>query len=274
MRVVALLENSTLEGRDDLLAEHGLSLYVESEGQRILFDVGATQAFADNASRLGVDLQKVDALVVSHHHYDHAGGLARFLDANRTARIYLKRVGGEPYARALAGIVSRYIGLDRDLLQTQADRFEYLEGLTEILPGVHILAQIAQPHAPPRGNRRLYVKEGRTFRRDPFEHELAMVAREGDALVVFTGCAHTGILNIVAAVTGQFPGVPVKALFGGLHLVGESKRQVRSIGETLLHSPIERVYTGHCTGTKGYRVLKEVMADRLERFPTGSEVVL
>jgi 7,8-dihydropterin-6-yl-methyl-4-(beta-D-ribofuranosyl)aminobenzene 5'-phosphate synthase len=273
--VVALVENSKLEGREDLVAEHGLSLYVESGGMRILFDVGATDAFARNASSLDVDLGAVDVLVLSHHHYDHGGGLARFLQANTQARVVLRKSAGEGYyGRALWGLVSKYIGLDRELLQAQDSRIEYVEGLVEIGPQAYVLAEIAQPYALPRGNRRLFVKQGRSFRRDPFEHELAMVVREGDELVVFTGCAHTGVLNIAAAVTRQFPDLPIVALFGGLHLVGESKGEVRSVGEGLLQQPIRRVYTGHCTGTKAYRVLKEVMAERLALFPTGSEIVL
>jgi 7,8-dihydropterin-6-yl-methyl-4-(beta-D-ribofuranosyl)aminobenzene 5'-phosphate synthase len=141
---------------------------------------------------------------------------------------------------------------------------------------------MAQQYALPKGNRRLFVKRGGTYRRDSFAHELAMVVKEGPEWVVFTGCAHSGILNMVVTVTKQFPEVPIKAVFGGFHLIGlpvlntmaGSKGQVRSIGEELLNYPIERVYTGHCTGPKAYRVLKEVMAERLESFPTGSEVVL
>jgi 7,8-dihydropterin-6-yl-methyl-4-(beta-D-ribofuranosyl)aminobenzene 5'-phosphate synthase len=275
VRVVALIENSKLEGREDLVAEHGLSLYIESEDKRILFDVGATEAYDHNAAKLGIDLQEVDLVVVSHRHYDHGGGLAHFLQANHKAKVYLRKSAQEEYyARRLGGLRSRYIGLDQELLRKQADRFEYVEGLTEVLPQAYILTEIAQPYALPRGNRRLFVKQGRTYRRDPFEHELVMVVREREELVVFTGCAHTGILNIVAAVTRQFPELPIVALFGGLHLVAESARQVRSIGEALRQHPIGRVFTGHCIGTKSYQVLKAVMEERSALFPTGSEVVL
>ena len=125
--------------------------------------------------------------------------MAHFLQANTKAKVVLCKSRDEAYyARVLWGIVSKYIGLDQELLQAQADRLEYVDGLTEVLPGVYILTQIARPYALPQGNRRLFVKKGRTYRRDPFEHELAMAVREGDELVVFTGCAHTGILNIDA----------------------------------------------------------------------------
>ena len=109
-----------------------------------------------------------------------------------------------------------------------------------------------------------------------------MVIREADGLVIFTGCSHHGVLNMVAAVAEAFPGESIKGLFGGFHLIGlpilntmaGSKRSVSQIGKALLDFPIEQVYTGHCTGMKAYRVLKRVMAEKLQYFPTGAEIVL
>ena len=86
MRIVTLVENTRAEGREDLTPEHGLSLYVERDDQRILFDTGATQAFRQNAERLDVDIAGVDAAVISHHHYHHGGGLPYFLEANHCPR--------------------------------------------------------------------------------------------------------------------------------------------------------------------------------------------
>ena len=282
MKVVALIENTKLEGMQDLIAEHGLSLYIESGDKRILFDTGASDAFEQNARRQGINLQDVDVLVVSHHHYDHGGGLSRFLEVNQKAKVYLRTSETENFYFKVPGILNRYVGLDQELLRRQSDRLELIDDFTEILPDVFILTGIPMQYARPSGNRRLFVKKDKTFNRDNFEHELIMVLREKGELVVFTGCAHNGILNMVAAVTGQFPGVPVKAVFGGFHLVGipklntmaGSKADVRRIGKALLRYPVDRVYTGHCTGQKAFRVLKSVMEGRLEYFPTGSEIVL
>jgi 7,8-dihydropterin-6-yl-methyl-4-(beta-D-ribofuranosyl)aminobenzene 5'-phosphate synthase len=282
MKVAALIENTKPEGRDDLVAEHGLSLDIECNDKRVLFDTGASEAFEQNARKLGINLQDVDVLVISHHHYDHGGGLARFLEVNHEAMVYLRKSEEEDFYFRLPGIMSRYIGLDQNLLQKQADRFEFIDRFTEVLPDVYILTAIPAKYSSPKGNRRLFVKKGKTFIPDSFRHELIMVQRAGNELVVFTGCAHNGILNMVAAVTEQFPDMPIKGVFGGFHLVGipklntmaGSKAEVRAIGEELLGYPIERIYTGHCTGQKAYRALKGVLAEKLEYFPTGSEVVL
>jgi 7,8-dihydropterin-6-yl-methyl-4-(beta-D-ribofuranosyl)aminobenzene 5'-phosphate synthase len=283
MRVIALVENTRMEDMQHLVAEHGLSLYIERNGTRILFDTGATEAFGRNAERLGVNLQDVDAAVISHHHFDHGGGLAHFLETNHRATVYLKRSEAQDFYFRALGVIKKYVGLDAELLQQHADRFVFVDQFTEILQGVYILTEIVQRSPIPKGNRWLFVSDGGSFSPDSFEHELVMAVREGDELVVFTGCAHSGILNMMETVTRQFEGFPIKAVFGGFHLVdmpllknsmAGTKEEVRHIGEQMLRYPVEHVYTGHCTGKKAYRVLKGVMQDKLDYFPTGSDVVL
>ncbi len=281
MKVTALVENTRLESRQDLSAEWGLSLHIQHNDRQILFDTGATGAYGHNAERLGVDLQEVDMLVISHHHYDHAGGLAHFLETNSKAKVYLRRnEAGDPYFRALFGVINRYVGLDNSLLRKHADRFKFVDEFAEIWPDVFFLIEIGNRYPLPKGNRHLFVEEGGARRLDRFEHELVMVVRKQEGLVVLTGCSHRGILNMVDAVSSQFQGVPIKAVFGGFHLIGlpklntmaGSKREVEGIGEEMLKYPIEKVYTGHCTGPKAYRVLKDVMGDKLEYLPTGGDV--
>jgi len=282
MKIIALIENTRLESAPQLAAEHGLSLYVETGKKRILFDTGASGSFADNATRMGVDLASVDALVISHHHFDHGGGLERFLTLNGSAAVYLRSSETEDFFFRLPLRIDHYVGLDKELLRGQADRLIFISEFTEITAGVFILTDIPYRYPVPKGNRRLFVKTDGGSKQDDFDHELVMVIREADGLVIFTGCSHHGVLNMVAAVTREFPGESIKGLFGGFHLIGlpilntmaGSKTSVREIGQALLDFPIERVYTGHCTGMKGYRVLKGVMGEKLQYFPTGSEMVL
>lgn len=282
MRIITLVENTRSDAEKDLVAEFGLSLYIERSGQRILFDTGASDVFGQNAEKLGIDLQDVDALVISHHHFDHGGGLGHFLDVNRKAKVYLRECKQQDLYFKAPLLGSRYVGLDRQLLQEQADRFEPLADFTEILPGVYILVGIDTQYAQPKGNKRLFVKSKGTFEPDKFDHELIMVTREEDGLVVFSGCSHHGIQNMLSTVARQFQNAPIKAVIGGFHLIGlpvlntmaGSRKDIRKLGNELLGYPVERYYTGHCTGQKAYRVLKEVMIDKLRYFQTGSEIVL
>jgi 7,8-dihydropterin-6-yl-methyl-4-(beta-D-ribofuranosyl)aminobenzene 5'-phosphate synthase len=105
-----------------------------------------------------------------------------------------------------------------------------------------------------------------------------MVVREEDGMAVFTGCSHSGVLNLVDAARRAFPDTPVKALFGGFHLIGlpfydsmaASRREVEKIGEEIRQRVEGPVFTGHCTGRKAYPILEEVIGDRLSLFPTGA----
>ena len=117
MKITVLAENNRLEGRKDLSAEHGLSLHIQCDGKQILFDTGATEAFGRNAEKLRISIQKVDMAIISHHHFDHGGGLAHFLEANPKAKVYLRgNEAGECYFRAF-GIINKYVGLNKGLFQ-------------------------------------------------------------------------------------------------------------------------------------------------------------
>ncbi len=278
MRVTTLIENERLEGRDDLTPEFGLSLHIEAGGTRILFDTGSSGAFAGNAERLGIDLHAVDVAVLSHHHFDHGGGLETFLEANRTAPVYLRAAACKNRQFRALGVIRRSIGIDCTLFDRFPDRFRAVAEETEIAPGAWVLTDIPGDHARPTGNRHLFVENEGGVESDPFDHELTLAIEDDDGLVVFTGCSHSGILNMIDGVTRRFPGKPIRAVFGGFHLIGlpmlntmsASRDQVRSMAASILDVPVGRVYTGHCTGPKAYRVLEQVMGDRLQSFPTGT----
>ena len=280
MQVTALIENDRVEGRDDLVAEFGLSLLIRRDNLEILFDTGATGAFADNAERLGVDLGKVDLAVLSHQHFDHGGGLERFLTINQRARVHLRAAGWAPrFFRALV-VVKRPIGLDGTLFDRFPHRFELVTESAEIAPGVFLITEIDSEHPRPDGNRYLFVERSGALEQDPFEHELLLVVQDHDGLVVFTGCSHHGILNMIGAARRWFPDQPIKAVFGGFHLIGlpvgnsmsAPRAEVEAIGRSILELTDGTVYTGHCTGRKAFAVLAGVMGDTLQPFPTGSSV--
>ena len=280
MKVTTLTENNRLEERTDLLSEHGLSLHIRYGDRQILFDTGISDAFAKNAEKLGVDLGEVDTVVISHHHYDHGGGLSHFLAANSSAKVHLRRWdGGECWFKGLL-IVKRFVGLDRELFGRFPGRFEMADRETVIAPGIHLLTEIELPHPVPVGNRKLFTVKDGVWRRDPFDHELILVIEEGNGLVVFSGCSHRGILNILDAVVRRFPGNPIKAVLGGFHLIATpvlntmagGRRGIERLGHALAEYPVERYYTGHCTGLKAFRILKRVMGERIQYLPTGSRV--
>ena len=129
MKITALTENTSRKG---LPYEHGLSLYIETEKHNILFDTGQTELFAKNAEMLGIDLGKVDIAVLSHGHYDHGGGLKRFLELNKTAPVYMSKFAFEPHYNG----AQKYIGLDLSL--RGSGRIVFTDGVTKNADGLTI----------------------------------------------------------------------------------------------------------------------------------------
>jgi 7,8-dihydropterin-6-yl-methyl-4-(beta-D-ribofuranosyl)aminobenzene 5'-phosphate synthase len=280
MRVTTLIENDAIGGRDDLVPEHGMSLLIETGTTTILFDTGATGVFADNAEALGVDLASVDLAVLSHHHFDHGGGLARFFELNPSTPVFLREAPLDPrWFKALA-VVKRPIGIDPDIVEAERDRFRFVAEDTEVAPGVWLLTAIATTHPRPKGNRKLYVESDGRLEPDPFDHELVLVVHEDDGMAVVTGCSHSGILNMVETAAEKFPETPIGAVIGGFHLIGlphtmaASATEVETIARTMLDRVAGPVYTGHCTGRKGYDALATVMGNRLRPIHTGDVIEL
>jgi len=277
MKITTLIENTPSDENLDLRAEHGLSLLIEYAGGVILFDTGASDGFLENAHMMGCDLSMVHAAVISHHHYDHGGGLAAFLDTNHHAPVYLRHCHNEDIYSRWDIFHYRYAGINQDLLANQATRFIHLDQMREILPGAHIITKLEKPYPPPAGNRRLFIRQGKRYQRDPLDHELLMVISEPDGLVVFSGCAHNGILNLLHTTRINFPDISIKAVIGGFHLGGIPRfspflkpgQRVEWIAEELAKLSIPMLYTGHCTGRKALNILRQRLGKAVHALYTG-----
>jgi 7,8-dihydropterin-6-yl-methyl-4-(beta-D-ribofuranosyl)aminobenzene 5'-phosphate synthase len=282
MRITTLVENRPSPTDPELQAEWGLSQCVEIGGHRLLLDMGASDLFASNAERLGIDIASIDAAVLSHHHSDHGGGLRRFFELNDHAPVYLGQApAGEPTGR-LFGLVSKRIGLDAEVMAAHAARFRTVRERTEILPGVFVLPNVGGHHPRPAGNKVLFVRADRAYIPDDFRHEVVVALREGGTLAVLTGCSHSGVLNMVETVQQEFPGVPIRAVVGGFHLVAlppfnrmsDRTADVAALGRRILDLGVEAAWTGHCTGDKAFEVLRAAMGERMQQLHTGSRLEL
>jgi 7,8-dihydropterin-6-yl-methyl-4-(beta-D-ribofuranosyl)aminobenzene 5'-phosphate synthase len=269
MHLTTLIEDTP--GRaPGLVPRHGLSLLLEVGDTRVLFDMGQDGTFIRNAGHMGLDLKKVDIGILSHGHYDHGGGLAAFLEYNNHAPVYVKAGADEAfYARDDPRY--RYIGLEREILFTNAERFIRIRTDTGLSPGLLLITEIRKPDPLPPGNRTLLIRRQETFEPDRFLHELFLVVEEEDGISIITGCAHSGILNMLYTARDRYPGQPIKAVVGGFHLTDRDTppEEVRSIGKTLKSAGCGRVITGHCTGTRAKDILHEELGSRFAALCTG-----
>ncbi|PSU27185.1 MBL fold hydrolase [Photobacterium phosphoreum] len=279
MILTSLIDNTRLNNRIDLAIERGLSIHVSTMGKSILFDAGSSKAFCDNATLLNVDINNVDAAVISHRHHDHCNGVTHFLDRNSKAPVYFRECEETNYLFKTFGFKSN-VGINKQLLAKGASQLIFVNQMTEILPNIFIITDLSNKYAKPKGNKYLFTESDGCCKPDSFDHELLLVVKENDGLIVFTGCAHSGVLNMIDTAINHFPHTKIKAVVGGFHLVGlplfnsigGTKKQIEDIGEAILNYPIDKLYTGHCTGIKAYHILKGVLGDRLEYFSTGRSI--
>nr|MBQ8253780.1 MBL fold metallo-hydrolase [Lachnospiraceae bacterium] len=276
MKIVTLVENHT---ESELECEHGLSFYIEFRGRAYLLDAGQTGLFARNAKSMGVDLTQVDSAVLSHAHYDHAGGFAEFAQMNHSAPVFMQRNAVCRYFSRKPGGMKE-IGVPEDVFAKLGERIRYVDGDVRISDGVWLIAHHTGGLDKRGAQMGMYCEVEGEKMYDNFSHEHSLVFESEKGLVVFNSCSHGGVDLILREICDAFPEKPILAMFGGFHLMGsggpesmrESEEDVRSLGERLLRLPVEKLYTGHCTGTKAYPILKEVLKDKLELLVTGRTV--
>lgn len=278
MKVTVLMENTAPEGCG-LVPEHGLSLYIEHRGHRLLLDAGSSGKFADNARALGIDLSAVETAALSHGHYDHADGLRRFFQLNSRAKVYARPGAAGPYfAKDPDGF--RYIGVHRDV--RNAGRLVEVEGVFPLTEGAWLTPETVRDPAFLCPASDLLFKRGEDdFVRDDYRHEQSLVLEGERGLAVFNSCSHGGIVNIVRGVLEQFPGRKVFAVMGGLHMFGGkdggmncAQEYVFRVADTLKELGVEEIYTGHCTGETALALLRDRFGPGCHALATGQVLEL
>jgi 7,8-dihydropterin-6-yl-methyl-4-(beta-D-ribofuranosyl)aminobenzene 5'-phosphate synthase len=243
-----------------LTMDFGFAALVEYGGKRILFDTGNNAGiFEHNVKALGVDLQNLDFVVMSHRHGDHMGGLAYLLKVNPTVKIYApkERCGvygdeqpSSTWYRKDASVPpeQRYYGGDPpETIHMGAAwpgaNFQLIDKNTEIAPNVHLIALVSD-------------KPGTMELR-----ELSLAIRTPDGLMLLVGCSHPGVERILQEATAIDP--HIRILFGGLHQIQSPDPEVERVAK-VLHDQykLERVAPGHCTGEPMFAALRKMFGDR------------
>ncbi len=255
-----------------LTMDWGFAALVDYGGKRILFDTGNNaQIFEHNVKAAGVDLQKLDFVVMSHRHGDHMGGLAYLLKVNPTVKIYAPKERSGVYGDdqpsstwyrkdpSLPAEQRYYSGAPPEIIHMgeawPSANFQLIDKTIEIVPGMYLIALVSD-------------KPGTLELR-----ELSLAIRTPDGLVLVVGCSHPGVEHIVQEASAIDP--HFNLLLGGLHQIQAPDPEVERIARVLRDQyKLDRIAPGHCTGEPEFAALKKTFGDHYLYAGVGSVVDL
>jgi 7,8-dihydropterin-6-yl-methyl-4-(beta-D-ribofuranosyl)aminobenzene 5'-phosphate synthase len=273
--------NNAVQRSSAFWGEHGLAFLIETEAGRVLFDTGqSSTVLLHNLELLGVDPATVDALAISHAHYDHTGGLPALLERVRPGTpLYANPdLFRERFSRRDGEARSIGLSLTKEELATRLT-LNLSPVPQEIVPGVWTTGEISDRPDPEGSSANHLVREGDSFISDSYRDDMALVlempdrGRLGDRLALLCGCCHAGLLNTLAHVQRTFER-PIAVIAGGLHLTSASADYLQRVGEMLVATEsVHRVFPNHCTGESAFVALTLTLGPPVVRpCPAGTVV--
>ncbi len=279
MKVHILIENTS---NSELIAEHGLSFFIEYNDKKILLDAGQTSAFMDNAKKMKVDIENANFCVLSHGHYDHSGGFAAYFKENADKRLYAMNTAIDDYYSGSGGDIHK-IGIPKDVYPMYKENFVLIDRPTKVAEGIYLIPHSTKGLEEIGKRAKLYKKEKEEYIPDNFSHELSLVFDTDKGLVILNSCSHSGIINIMEEVKQYFGHDNIYAFFGGLHMKGKkddveictfSETEIEEMACYLKNVGIKKIYTGHCTGIVGFELIMKYLAKEAEYISTGRTIIL
>jgi 7,8-dihydropterin-6-yl-methyl-4-(beta-D-ribofuranosyl)aminobenzene 5'-phosphate synthase len=276
MRLICVVDDA-VQRSSSFWGEHGLAFLVESEGRRVLFDTGQSgTVLLHNLKLLEVDPATIDAVAISHGHYDHTGGVPDLLKHLRPGTPFYANpdLFRERFSRREGKTQS--VGLALTQAQLAERMTLKLSAMPqEIISGVWTTGEISERPEPEGSSDYHLMREGDLLVSDAYGDDMALVLESGDQLVLLCGCCHAGLLNTLAHVRRSFER-PIAVIAGGLHLTGTTSDGLRHIGDLLSAMPaLQFIYPNHCTGEAAFVALTQILGPSVVHpWPAGTELDL
>ena len=244
--------------------EFGLSLFLETDGCRILFDTGAGAALLPNATRMNLELGTLTDIVVSHGHYDHTGGLAGFRPGPDVPVWTGPDVAAQCWSQHDDG-TKRRLTMPRAAQEVlvQCD-VHTVASFQEIRPGVFLTGPIPRESGEDCGGR--FFSDEACTEPNPVQEEISLLLRSG---VLITGCCHAGIINSVESCRKAHPEIRIRTIAGGLHLSHADPARLEQTADYLDSLGLERMIPMHCTGADAVQFLRRRLSCPVDALPVG-----
>ncbi|MGH4117637.1 MBL fold metallo-hydrolase [Clostridium sp.] len=274
-KITTLIEDNPSDDAR-LYNEHGLSLYIEIDEIKILFDTGKSGDFIKNAETLNMDLNTLDYVMISHGHYDHSGGFRKLVD--KTSNLY-KLIVGEGFFNKKYGAIEgnnyKYLGnsFEEGYIHKNNIAIKYIkQDIFYITENVMVFTNFKRNNDFELPNKRFQIKQDEKYLLDDFSDEIVLVLKDKRGLFVVVGCSHVGIVNILETIIER-TGLPIYGIVGGTHLVEADEQRLNKTIDFLKEKDIKIIGVSHCTGEKAAEEIKRQFGDEFLYNNTGNIIV-
>jgi 7,8-dihydropterin-6-yl-methyl-4-(beta-D-ribofuranosyl)aminobenzene 5'-phosphate synthase len=269
IRITILAENTVFKA--GLKAEHGLSFWIKYGNNKILFDTGQSDLILHNAQTLGIGIAQADAIILSHGHYNHTGGLPYVLNIASKAKLYLHPAATEPKF-SQKDSRAKYIGMsDSTKKAIQGRHIIWTATPATIFPGMSVTGQVLRINDYEDVGGDFFVDED-CQKPDELLDDQTLFIESSKGLVVVFGCAHAGVVNTLDYISKLTGYKKMYAVIGGMHLLNASRIRIANTVEAFKKYQIQKIIPLHCTGQKAVESFKKAFGDKCLFSGTGGQI--
>lgn len=255
------------------IAEHGWSVYIESDQGNFLFDTGQGRAIINNARYFNKDLSAIQGIMISHHHHDHTGGLLSVLEHAGKVNVY-SHPDLFKNSYVLDEGKERNIGIPfrREILESRGAQFKFNTSFREIIPDLMLSGEIPRLTEFEKGSKKFLLKTREGHIQDLIFDDQTLIMNTEKGLIIILGCSHSGIINIINHIIDKTGKSHIRTIIGGTHLGPASEETKEKTIQALKKFDIEKIGVSHCTGLETSMRLFQELGDRFFFCNVGTEI--